>query len=248
MSTLAFFALAVLIDVVLASEYDYGYGEYGAGHHGHDHDSKYGAGYTKGFDTGGYGDYGSHKYGGWGSYAKGKEHGSYYGNFESVYQRLNENIRIFQDLSMTTTTVKGTTARNTTKAGSNITTAIMTMDIMDMITTMIITVMDTITITTLMITITTTIITPMDTITTTTSVTMAITTVTTTTEVPSKTRSFLVRKRYCSEFCENKHSNLQLEEVFLAKLEKHVLHLLQQDLKSLEKWLLSFHKNFSSPR
>ncbi|XGW31270.1 hypothetical protein V3C99_009879 [Haemonchus contortus] len=118
MSTFAFFALAALINVVSASgktkshrqhligviifrdvspylEYGYGYGEYGAGHHGHDHGSKYGTGYTKGFDEGGYGDYGSHKYGGWGAYAKGKEHGSYYGNSVSVYQVLNEDMRIF---------------------------------------------------------------------------------------------------------------------------------------------------------
>ncbi|VDO44061.1 unnamed protein product [Haemonchus placei] len=108
MSTFAFLALAALFNAVSAHgqektlstafrlaynsskrkprlEYGFGYGEYGAGHHGHDHDSKYGTGYTKGFDTGGYGDYGSHKYGGWGSYAKGKEHGSYYGKSLSVY-------------------------------------------------------------------------------------------------------------------------------------------------------------------
>uniref|UniRef100_A0A7I4YJR3 Secreted protein n=1 Tax=Haemonchus contortus TaxID=6289 RepID=A0A7I4YJR3_HAECO len=95
------------------------------------------------------------------------------------------------DLSMTTTMVKGTTARSITKAGSNITTAIMTMDIMDMITTTIITAMDTITITTLMIT-TTTIITLMDTITI--STTTAITTVTTTTELPRRKCSLYLLK------------------------------------------------------
>ncbi|XGW31269.1 hypothetical protein V3C99_009879 [Haemonchus contortus] len=120
------------------------------------------------------------------------------------------------DLSMTTTMVKGTTARNTTRVVSSITTAIMTMDIMDMIMTTVITAMDTITITTLMITTTTIIITPMDTIMvsttiisvmgmTTTSVTTAITTVTTTTEVLWKARSFSLLKRCCSEFSWNKN-------------------------------------------
>lgn len=51
----------------------------GKDHYGHGQSNSYSKGFKKGFDKSGYGEYGSHKYGGWGNYARGEEHGTHYG-------------------------------------------------------------------------------------------------------------------------------------------------------------------------
>ncbi|KAK6008951.1 hypothetical protein OSTOST_26153 [Ostertagia ostertagi] len=112
MNTLVLSALAASACITLASDnWGYGFGDFGHGDHGHDHDHSYDKGYTKGFDHKGFGEYGSHKYGGWGSYAKGEEHGSRYGS----------------DLNTTTITATEDMAMNITAAVSTMVTAQPTM-------------------------------------------------------------------------------------------------------------------------
>ncbi|KAK6029326.1 hypothetical protein OSTOST_04568, partial [Ostertagia ostertagi] len=60
--------------------YSHGQGEYSDGNQGYDHEQSYDNGLMKGVDEGHYDDLDKHKYGGWGRYAKGKEHASYYGS------------------------------------------------------------------------------------------------------------------------------------------------------------------------
>ncbi|VDO59081.1 unnamed protein product [Haemonchus placei] len=90
MNSFVVVALAVLACTVLSDKryYSHGSGEFGEGHHGKNHGSSYNKGYTKGFEKKGYGEYGSHKYGGWKNYARGEERGSQYG---SEYDRDHEH-------------------------------------------------------------------------------------------------------------------------------------------------------------